>query len=286
MMKRTRLMLAGAMLILLTNAVVLGGAAYNRSADPESGLQLTQRELQPDRWVSNKDNNGITLKLSWRVQPRDDDNQYGGNWWNPLWLDAAQMKQLGFDVNRIKTSARRGSGGNEVSRDVLLVLELDGVAYHHALRQAEEDAVESRRLLKENPDKEEFKRRAEAAEKRLEQERSKSSRLFAVDAGLDIQKLRAAYPDRAHYAIVRGRIRPGVVRDEKSEDKYHVSGWIDKVYADEINVPLEYRPVFEKEAPYTVTVAFGKRLEPWITEAVRLPALNQSPSEITPASGH
>jgi hypothetical protein len=33
------------------------------------------------------------------------------------------------------------------------------------------------------------------------------------------------------------------------------------------NVPLNFGQVFDSVAPYEVMIAFGKRLEPWITGA-------------------
>ena len=46
------------------------------------------------------------------------------------------------------------------------------------------------------------------------------SRLFIVDAGLDRTRLRQRYPDRAHYAIVHGTIRPFAMHDGTSAKLY------------------------------------------------------------------
>lgn len=272
MMKWSRTLLLGGALILLTNAVVLGGAAYNRSAEPESQLRLSQRELQQNRWAQNKDNSGITLRLNWRIALYDeDDTGSAGGWGSPVWLDQSKMAGLGFDVARISSDAgnfRREPAG---SREVLLVLGLNQQAYQHSLRQSEAYAEQARVLQLANPGKEEFKRRAENAEERLKQERQENSRLFVVDAGLDQQQLRMAYPDRASYAIVHGLIHPSV---DHSESKLRIGGAIGEVCSEKINVPFDYRQVFEKSAPYEVVVAFGKRLEPWITGATRTAADN------------
>lgn len=272
MMKWSRTLLLGGALILLTNAVVLGGAAYNRSAEPESQLRLSQRELQQNRWSQNKDNSGITLRLNWRIaRYEDDDTGSAGGWGIPVWLDQVKMAELGFDVSQIAVDAGNLRRDDARSREVLLVLELNQRAYKHALQRAVEYAEQTRILMRVNPSKEEFQRRAKGAEERLKREQESNSRLFVVDAGLDQQKLRMAYPDRASYAIVHGLIHPRV---HHSESKLRVEGAISEVDSEKITVPLEYRLVFEKDAPYEVVVAFGKRLEPWITGAYGTAAAN------------
>jgi hypothetical protein len=124
-----------------------------------------------------------------------------------------------------------------------------------------------------NVGKKEFEQRLKNAKEHLKQEERENSRLFIVDAGLEVEVLRAKYPDRARYAIVRGQIRPLLVG---RESKLRLSGYADGLSIDQINVPLVYRRVFEPMLqkgggpynaagrPYRASVAFGKRLEPWI----------------------
>lgn len=276
MKKWSRTLLAGSALILLTNAVVLLGAAYNRSDEPESRLQLSQREFQHDRWSNFKDNSAITLTLNWRIvrekpsQQHDYDFDSGysaGKWGTPVWLNKAKMAELGFDVAKLAATSENGRHYKEsLSREALLVLELNDQAYQHELKRARDYAEQSRALLATNPDKQEFKQRAKNAEEYYKNEQKINSRLFVIDAGIDIQKLRTAYPDRTRYAIVHGLIHPGTMH-EKNETQ--VWGNISELHAERINVPLNYRQVFDTVAPYEVTVAFGKRLEPWITAASR-----------------
>lgn len=264
MMKLTRLLAAGCALILLTNTVILAGAAYNRSGEPESRLRLTQRELRPDRPVQDKDNSGIELELDWRIAPvlPDKDERYStGRWETPAWLDREKMAKLGFDV--VKLARESESGRHDYSsKEVLLVLELNGPPYQLTLQRAREYAGQARVLLAGNPDSAEFKARAKDAEENLKNELTTSSRLFVVDAGVDFQTLRAAYPDNTRYAIVRGLIRPGDFGQGS-----RVSGCVTQLSAAHVNVPLIYRPVFDALRPFEVTLAFGRRLEPWIVNA-------------------
>ena len=270
MMKWPHTLIAGSAIILLTNAVALGGAGYNRSGNPESRLQLTQRELQRSAWRSGKDNSGITLTLNWRFEQQAELNEfnfgmYSSRWGNPVWLDKAKMAELGFDVEKLASTAEyRRRYRESQPKEVLLVLELNDRAWQHHLQRAREYVEESRKLLAASPANAEMQRKARNAEENYKHELEKGSRLFAIDAGLDLQTLRAAYPDRARYAIVHGLIRPTTTQ-VKNETR--IGGNITELHAGLINVPLGYRRVFNDPASYEVTVAFGKRLEPWIVAA-------------------
>lgn len=277
-MKRSHTLIAGSALILLTNAVALSGVSYNRSGDPESQLQLTQRELQHSTWRSDKDNSGITLTLNWRFEQADiNDSSFGmytSRWGMPVWLDNVKMAELGFEVDKLASTAEHGRSYKEaLPKEALLVLELNDKAYQHQLQRSNGYVGQLRKLLTENPNSEEFKRRAKDAEENYLYEQNKASRLFVIDAGLDLQTLRAAYPDHSRYAIVHGLIRPTTVR-EKNETR--IGGNISELHAERINVPLTHRQAFNDPASYEVTVAFGKRLEPWIIAAARGAVTNES----------
>lgn len=278
---RTRTLVAGAALILAANAVALVGVAYNRSGEADSLLRLTQRELQlPYGGGLEGESSGIALALRWRdpVEESADTRFFampfqGGT---PAWLDRGKLAALGFDVSRpVDTDRGRMHYRKQLAREALLVLELDGPACRQALERARQHAAREEALLAANPGGKEFERRAENARKWLAQEEKMSSRLFLVDAGPDAAALRAKYPDRARYAIVRGQVRPWVTGDKT---KSRLSGRA-TLSVDRINVPHAFRPVFEPllrgarrewqdaQPPFEVAVAFGQRLEPWITNS-------------------
>ena len=265
----------GVAIILAVNAIALGGVAFNRSGKPDSVLQLSQRELhEPDAWQRGEDSSGVTLHIRWRVPIRvtDDDAKawqrisYGGYAREPDWLDADKLALLGFDVRPPTPSMDDPVTGNnhpESRREVFLALELDGPAYRQSLEQV-------RRLTaKAGAD-------IEQAKSALLKEEQDSTRLFAVDAGVDAVALRARYPDRAHYAIVRGTIRPRWSRERSVST---LSASIDELSVEEINVPRAVQPVFQnaagqvasyddgKRAPFEAVVAFGRRQEPWLVQA-------------------
>lgn len=282
---RTRSLLAGLALILATNAAALMGVAYNRSGKPESMLMLTQRELAlPYSSEFGHENSGLALRLRWRVSGQVGDP--------PAWLDQAKLAALGFDVSKpVATPEGRRYYAKLLPRQVILVLELDGPAYQAALEHARQHLAQAEASLETNARDQEFKQRAQDAKAQFDQEEHQDSRLFVIDAGLDVAALRARYADRTRYALVRGRIQPWVIQ---KEGRAELSGYVDGLSVSEVNVPLTYRPIFEpsrrESAPrtlqallgkaqdnrytrsprYEVSVAFGKRLEPWMTGASAL----------------
>lgn len=269
---RQRTLIAGAALIVAVNAVVLAGVAYNRSGQPTSTLQLSERELRHGR-LSSKENNGVALSLVWRVRrgndaPDADYVSYGG----ADWLDRPKLAALGFDVatDRAERKFKRWR-----SKEVLLVLEFDGPAYRQALARVQQKADEEEKLLLANPGNKEFERRAKRAREAAERDEREASRLFIVDAGLDAATLRAQYPDPTRSLIVRGQVRPQRVSRDRQD---RMTGHISALSVAQINVPLEFQPALQRAAAtdktpsFSATLAFGKRLEPWIvalTETAR-----------------
>lgn len=270
---RKQTLISGLALILIVNLVTLALVAYNRSGDPESVLHLTQRELaMPYYWGNKIENSGLALKLQWRTpRPADLTNQehqpYAwSNYGSPGWLDKAKMASLGFDEPKPDDSGLAYYRGSE--KEVFLVLELDGPAYRQVLDRSRQYAAHEDQLSSAEPDNKNLAQSAKRANDLLRNEESKSSRLFVVDAGLDAGRLRMQYPDRRHYAIVRGRVQPVFQRQ--------FTGIISGLGIAEINVPVDFRHGFppmpragetgvaSHQGLFDAEVAFGKRLEPWI----------------------
>jgi Domain of unknown function (DUF4824) len=276
---RKHSIVAGAALIAATNAVALLGVTYNRNGEPESTLQLTQRELAPMGSWRNHENSGLTLRLQWRVLDEDitnpTDYRWRGSRWSasPKWLDRDKMAALGFDVavpDRLDDHSRTFQ--RQLARDVLLVLEMEGPTYQRALAEATEAAAKVKAMGKKDSD--------EISSEILEHEGKTNSRLFVVDAGLDAASLRSRYPDRSRYAIVSGRVEPAGPHNPRAA--YAHKGHVSAINVDEINVPLELRSAFDgavgpnvyspkstQNVAYDATVTFGRRLEPWLATAAK-----------------
>jgi hypothetical protein len=277
---RRRTLAAGLVLIALTNAIALGGVAYNRSGEPESVLKLTQRELwQPHGFGLDREEGGLQLSVRWRVLTADPGVAFNaGHQGTPEWLNEAKLAELGFDISP-PPATRRASWryDRQLPKEALVVLELDGPAYQKALVRAREraakEAAKAAETGKAGPGTP-----AQQAVVFLKNEETTNSRLFAVDAGPDAQALRAKYPDRTRYAIVQGKVRPYHQSGRGKEARW--TGYIEVIQNAQVNVPLEFRkaiepariagqrgPAAQGAAPFEVTVAFGKRFEPWITAA-------------------
>ena len=283
-----RALAAGIALIAIVNAVALGNAAYNRSGEPDAMLSLTERELVPPYdWGRDRDNSGLALRLQWRVVGAEqEDTLFFGQPYmsysrNPVWLDSAKFESLGVRIAQLtNTPEGRSYYRRQLPKPVLLVLEMDGPAYALVRGRVREWAAREESLRSINPAAPQFAERARSASVTLQREERAGSRLFVVDAGLDRAALRALYPDRARYAIVRGAVRPQVVGPDTA---LRLEGYVTELPAELINVPRRFRTVFDSvrriatppdepvTSPFSVSVAFGRRLEPWITAAARRP---------------
>jgi len=262
---------------------VLAGAAYNRSGEPEAVLKLSERELAVAVGEFETEGSGISLQMQWRV-PRPSRGKPGAMFdygfarvsGEAAWLDKAKLADLGFDVSRpTDTPEGQRHYDKQLPRDAFLALELSGPAYAGALKAAEDRLQEARARLAGNPNVKALVAAAEAAAKSLANEQTLNSRLFVVDASLDASALRAKYPDRAQYAIVTGRLR--VASDRFGSPG--PAGYISDLNIEKVNVPASFVKVFESvprqrairragAGPrFEATLAFGKRLEPWLHSA-------------------
>ncbi len=284
---RRHTLIAGIALLVATNAVALLGVAYNRSGDPESVLTLTQRELErPYAWRMNRENSGVSLHIDWRLAGKTEEFLYYYRYasrGSPAWLDQAKMASLGFDVGPPGGAQDiRRWASRQLEREVLLVLEMDGPAYQESLQRARQYVAEQDARLAALPRDKDLQRAAKVAHEALTHEENDNSRLFAVDAGLDQAALRAKFPDRNRYAIVRAKVHL------TATDKGAFAGYIAGLSIDEVNVPHEYHALIEGTgvpstvgpalAPFEARTAFGQRLEPWLlgmTAGARTPRAEQ-----------
>lgn len=276
---RRHLLIAAAALVAVTNAVALGGVAWNRSSAPESTLQLTERELPPVCACSplaSQENSEFSLHLRWQVLPKQTDVDFGvaheGAGASPDWLGSSKLAELGFNLSK-PSEARRGRGTDQV-REVVLVLELDGPAYQAALTRARAHVEKTRAELAASPDTKGHQWRLSSAESGLQSEERRDSRLFAIDAGLDPAVLRARYPDRSRYALMHGRVHLGAWYAGDMQP----SATLDELSAGAVNVPLPMRRAITTEdryagaEPFAATLAIGKRLEPYLVSLEPRPA--------------
>jgi hypothetical protein len=272
--KRKYTLIGGMALILISNAVALLGVRYNRSGDPDSVLHLSQRELALPYWRGvDREGTMHELRLKWRTLAKDENMSYGLYAGQAEWLDRKKLEALGFDMSPIyEAQPGKRNDRRPISKLVYVALELDGGAYREALRRAQ-------RLADKPAAQPDASVSSNSPAERLKREQHSESRLFAIDASLDPGELRNRYPDRTRYAIVRGRVhvyRTYSAGRDASPSK--LEGYLRELLNDRISVPREFlskidfqpRHFPENEAAQShlqVTLALGRRFEPWIVAA-------------------
>jgi hypothetical protein len=248
---KLRGLLAGVALVLLTNAAILAGVAWNRRGEPDAVLTLTERELQLPWSAGDEDDTGLVLALDWN--PR---GMVGPAL--PEALPAAAVRELGFRPSALP-------GRTAPPRSAWVVLEMEGESWRRWLAKRRRLAEEQSRKTGCPPGSD------------LERMEVSESRLVAMDAGLEREALRRRHPDRRRFVIV-----PGVVRKD---------GVVTEVGVESVHVPLRLRPVLDeivkaelvrrhrmaaedwpRPPRYRMDVAFGRRGEPWLVSVEKLPA--------------
>ena len=260
-----RLGFAVLLLILTVNTVTLIRVAWNRLGEPEAELTLSGREFSTRNGLFDEDS-GRFVRL--KIGKTND------------WLDAVKLRSLGLDEK--PASAHRSR-----EREVLLVLELDGPTHARALAAQKKLVIQAREelqradavltglgpeaapeeLTQAQKNRKRAAERLENTERGLLVKQNEDSRLYLVDAGLEVQALRQRYPDRSRYALVPGTVRVWWDR----EGKAHPSSSLE---LRDIFVPLRVAEIFaridklqgEEKAAARLQLAFGKRLEPWVRD--------------------
>jgi len=280
MRQNLKILIAGLVIIVLTNVIALGGVAYNRSGEPNAQVTFSEREVYLSyHYGIERENKGTRLNIDCRVESAQFDYAYGNQncWGNPGWLDKNKLLELGFEFHPYEKLNNYGAYDKSLPRDVYLVLELNGDSYLRALAGAEAFLTDEQDLLLNNPGQEEFVERVKQAQEKLEAEQRYNSRLFAIDAGTDRDELRQRYPERDQYVIVKASIKP----EWQFENKVRVwRGRISDLLVTSINVPLAHQAALadfkrqrwhreenRQDRRYEIGIAYGKRAEPWMTGA-------------------
>lgn len=252
-MKARPLILAAAALVLPLFVLRDWLAVRDNRREPESS-RLVLRPGEVHRVEMPGESSVVLLRWNW-----DTDSGEARNRHRPVWLDPAKLESLGFDC-RVPPDAPFAEKhyGSQLPREVVLVL-----------RQSPSNALESG-------------------------EESEAAPLKVVDAGLDPSALRLRYPDSHTHALVRGTVRPGIHRNspQNSTERHPriLGGWILSLRPDVVFVPAPLgrllpahtqkrttnpEPRENADArqssspppePWSVTVAWGRNLEPWVVD--------------------
>ncbi|HZM69492.1 MAG TPA: DUF4824 family protein [Candidatus Cryosericum sp.] len=302
-MRRTGPLLA-LLLVVVVDAIVLAGVAWNRRGAPESSLVLTEREL-PIGFI-DKEDTGLWLRLdlagsSYRWLGAVDENL-------PEWSSPERLERLGFDVSvPVADPKAEVFYSKALPLQHYAVLEYEGDSWRRWLA-AKERAIEDLRRKVERG--EERPTEVQDARDRLEYARVRESRLFLIDVDRDPAELRRRYPDRSRHivagAIVGLALRKPWNPQTKKEGDPVLEAYVSELLVDEIHVPRSLRPHLdavrrqdqarqealrrgdevareEQDSPrgprYSVTLSYGRRHEPWVTDVRPL----ESSSKAAPA---
>jgi Domain of unknown function (DUF4824) len=269
---RKKVLAAGIALFILTNIIVISGAMYNRSGEPDAVIEFSERELTINDW-QKKENSGLSLQLNW--------NQYTfgyGNYYHQF--SDEKLLSLGYDLIDSKDRDEVWEYiRKQLPRSVWVVLEFNGENYQDKLREAEKQFEEDESLYLLETSNEQLKRKMERSQNELKWEKNSSSRLFAIDVGNSPELLRQQYPDKSRYIITSGIFRLSYNDDYDARIK--ITGYISEINVTDIHVPLEQRSIFDSlpvkeymtqgniyplsyKPRYQVEIGYGKRYEPWI----------------------
>lgn len=224
---------------LITVALLVGVAGWNRSRQPRQVIVLTERELPLESPGSAGDNAGLRLRVAieHRHEPLDAMN----------WLNDDRLRALGFMLN-VPASAPEAATtyGRMPPRVGWVVLEHGGPAYR------------------------DIERRRELRSEQWRGPRGMWSRLVPVDAGPDPDALLARYP--SGHLIMPAIF--GVVHVSPSSGGPHVYGMLREVVPSTIAVPHALGSVLdglpshasaEEQAPrYDAELAMGPLGVPYV----------------------
>lgn len=272
---RRRGPVAAITLVLVTNAYVLIGVAWNRSGEPDAEITLTEREL-PLHQPAGTEASAPSLRLAWAGYLERGAGESG-------WLDERKLEEIGFDCEiPLASTAAPEFYRKQLPRMTYVVLENGGKAWEERLERLRRSVGD---VAAKTRTGDAAAKDLETERKRLERSEKSASRLVPMDAGNDAAALRSKYADRTRYVIVQGIVRittgpsPAGAR-RREEIPAGVQGSIQRLLISEIDVPAPWRSAFGALGPtpadgaeprFAVTLRFGRRHEPWIVDVQLLP---------------
>ena len=282
---------ASAGLVVLTNAIVLIGIAYNRGGEPEAEITLTEREVPLSYEAFQSDENTeLALRLHWQSPAHRWQALMFEPRLEPDWFDQAKLEAVGYDCSLpLSDPSTEQYYDKMLPREAFVVLEYGGQAWTRWLEEWSRDKVfMAEQVNKGKRSKQDLERLNDA----YDQLPKTGSRLLAVDVGSDPIQLRQRYPERKQFVIVRAQVRLYLAREGKTQSgerwPVHLRGEVTRLLVDDTHVPFELQAVLDtlagserhhgrtssdpfvrpgeaKEPRYEVTLRYGKRYEPWIT---------------------
>lgn len=235
---------------IISNVVMFAFVFFNKS-NITSQITLTERELRLPN-LPSKENSGLSLQLVHSSV-------------SPGWLNDEKLVELGFNWIDDYKNAQNNTffKKRRAAKEVFIVLEYNGDTYRERVEMFERSLKETKDLLNLNFDTgdKNLQKNVNNAVKMLERWSKIYSRLFAIDAGVNPEKLRKKYDDKTQFMVVKGLI---VVNVMQIHGIKHIQKRIGKLSIRKIHIPLEYRKTLNLSPYYNVELMYGSRYEPWI----------------------
>jgi hypothetical protein len=225
-MKRVNGLVIAVAMLVISNAMALRHAAVNRMGEPESEIELTERELQY-RKVGDSSAVFLHLVYSEPVEPTMAPGAYPAS---RRWITEQELRAGGIEV-----------GNSYGPRRVIVAFEYEGPGW-----EARQEAMDRYRP----PGGGKFTAYP-------------VSRLVPVGIGRDVAAMRARFPDRHKVILLPAVVRLGVTDKGVAGFLSDVPSMI-HVPLPFAKLPF-YQFQDRREPLYKVRVRFGTNLEPWIT---------------------
>jgi hypothetical protein len=287
-------------LLVLVNAIVLAGIAYNRSGEPAATITLTERELPLISYYryDDRENTGLSLRLDWSngkpwpvaiLQGKSAEDL------ETVWFDKAKLESIGFDCSLpVNDPKAENHYQRMLPRKTFVVLEYEGPAWEAWIEKARKDLAEEEMKAQTGATTQVH---LEGARSYFNRESLTHSRLFAIDAANDVRALRLKYNKSGRYLILPATVRLDYdlpyTDDYKKKGPPRLLGQIAEILNSIIYIPKNHRPILEKllrdsrkntndgyesygerkRAPaYEVKLNIGKRAGPWVVSIRELAA--------------
>jgi len=257
-------------IMIVSNILVFWGVYQNRSSKPTSVISLTEREMPMRSYYRHhRDLRDRHLKVRTMVHTGVRYKYYK----TPLWLDEAKLQTLGYDTQKAKANIN-DIHRRETTKVCYVALEFDGNTYQEYL--ASEIERYEQKVTEYNATKHKsFTSYIKYDKRELKRTKEQESRLFVIDASQDYQTLRQKYP-KEQYIITQAKIQ---LRKHYQNKNYHLRGYIMDVMIPNIHLSKSNlkklkdilknatkEKKYSLHPKYTITLAFGSRLEPYIVD--------------------
>lgn len=264
--------------VLLVNVFIIAEAFMNRSTTIAK-LQLSERELRlPHNYGFSKEDSSARVNLQWTtpgIEPVD----INMSQWRWLYHRQLQLADNHFDSFQFPGCEQKTRLGQK--RSAWVLVEFNGQSYTEFVAQVEQYHAVIMALTPEKDtelSEKQITEKQKKADDVLAEAKTRSSRLFVIDAAANKELLEAALRNRKDTSgqvfIVPAELRAGYYRCEKNE-KRTSEVIVDELAVESLYIPKHFAQTIprngneERKAKYTIEISYGRFFEPWVSGFTR-----------------